>query len=62
MYTHTPTQAHLRLFIVALGDLIVGDVDETHLPLLLLQLGVEDLKAQQTGLPTLPTACACQSE
>lgn len=55
----THTRAHLRVFIVALGDLVVGDVDETHLPLLLLQLGVKDLQTEQIGLPT---ACACPSE
>lgn len=43
-YTHTPTHTHLRLFIVALWDLIVGNVDEAHLPLLLPQLRVKDLK------------------
>lgn len=62
IYTQTPTQAHLRLFIVSLRDLIVGDVDEAHLPLLLLQLGVEDLKTEQIGLPALAAARRCQSE
>lgn len=50
------TQAHLRLFIVALWDLVVGDVDVTHLPLLLLQLSVKDLKTEEIGLPALTAA------
>lgn len=38
------TGAYLRLFVVALWDLIVGDVHKTHLSLLVLQLAVKDLK------------------
>lgn len=38
------TGAYLGLFIVAIRDLIIGDVDKTHLSLLLLQLIVKDLK------------------
>lgn len=53
-HTETPTHAHLRLFVVTLGDLIVGDVDETHFSLLLLELTVKDLKTEQISLPLRP--------
>lgn len=52
-HTHTPTQTHLRLFIVALRDLIVGDVDEANFPLLVLQLSVKDLKTDEVDLPVV---------
>lgn len=41
------TGAYLGLFIVALGDLVVGDVDEAHLSLLILQLVVKDLRPKR---------------
>lgn len=44
---HRHTGAYLGLFVVALGDLVVGDVDETHLSLLILQLVVKDLRPKR---------------
>lgn len=53
MYPLTPPHSHLRIFIVALGNFIVGNVDKTHLPLLVLQLGVKDLKAENRSFSLL---------
>ena len=53
IYPLTPPPSHLRLFIVALGNFIIGNVDKTHLPLLVLELGVKDLKAENRSFSLL---------
>lgn len=58
MSIYTPTQTHLRLLIIAVRDLVVSNVDKTHLPLLLLQLIVEDLKKKKSIFQFAKSYCS----